>query len=188
VRHAAVKEGTRVFPKTWLRTGTAVALAACSSVASAEPMAQAPSVFSISRSENRNQVHYALRLDEACRPAGARPVQVYWRMLERGETEVEELLAIEFPVYGLEDAQQVEPTPEGWRVRIRLRAFPDRPIDITTASVRGQCSVQAWTKLGGNVSQLAHIFVKTSWPFSVDFVRLDGVGPDGQPIQELIRD
>ncbi|NRD68652.1 DUF4833 domain-containing protein, partial [Corallococcus exiguus] len=33
----------------------------------------------MSRSENRNQVHYALSLDEACRPVGTRPVHVYWR-------------------------------------------------------------------------------------------------------------
>ncbi|MCE9670130.1 DUF4833 domain-containing protein [Myxococcus stipitatus] len=153
----------------------------------AEPGTRAPSVFFLSRSENRNQVHYALRTDEACRPVGANPVQVYWRMLERGESEEEELLTVELPVYGLEDAQPVEATAEGWRVRVRLRAFPSRPIDITTALVDGQCRVQAWTKGGRGDFQLDHVFVKTSWPFSVDFVRLDGVGQDGQPVHELIR-
>ncbi|MCP3103669.1 DUF4833 domain-containing protein [Myxococcus sp. K15C18031901] len=166
----------------------ALAMGAFAAWASAaEPVARAPSAFFLSRSENRNQVHYALRLDEACRPVGASPVQVYWRMLERGESEVESLLTVEQPVYGLEDSQAVEATADGWRVRIRLRAFPSRPIDVTSTLVNGQCLVQAWTRVGRDVTQLEHVFVKTSWPFSVDFVRLDGVGPEGQPIHELVR-
>ncbi|MBZ4330322.1 DUF4833 domain-containing protein [Corallococcus interemptor] len=175
-------------PESGLRNLTAVALTTVATLASAAgaPL-PAQSAFFLSRSENRNQVHYALRLDEACRPVGTHPVQVYWRMLERGPSEVEELLGVEQPVYGLEDPQQVEATDNGWRVRVRLRAFPSRPIDITAARVDGQCRLQAWTKLGDSVSRLEHVFVKTSWPFSVDFVRLDGVGPDGQPVHELIR-
>ncbi|GMT98666.1 hypothetical protein KH5H1_27850 [Corallococcus caeni] len=177
-----------MFPESGLRNLAAVALTTVATLASAAgtPL-PAQSAFFLTRSENRNQVHYALRLDEACRPVGTRPVQVYWRMLERGASEVEELLDIEQPVYGLEDSQPVDATAEGWRVRVRLRAFPSRPIDITTARVDGRCQVQAWTKLGNSVSRLEHVFVKTSWPFSVDFVRLDGVSPEGQPVHELIR-
>ncbi|WP_347402680.1 DUF4833 domain-containing protein [Corallococcus macrosporus] len=177
-----------MFSQSRLSNLAAVALTTVATLASAaEPSSPAPSAFFLTRSENRNQVHYALRLDETCRPVGARPVQVYWRMLERGASEVEELLGVEQPVYGLEDPQQVEATPEGWRVRVRLRAFPSRPVEITTARVDGKCQVHAWTKLGSSVSRLEHVFVKTSWPFSVDFVRLDGVGPDGQPVHDLIR-
>ncbi|WP_223637770.1 DUF4833 domain-containing protein [Corallococcus sp. EGB] len=177
-----------MFPESRLSNLTVVALATAATLASAaEAPLSSQSAFFLTRSENRNQVHYALRLDEACRPVGARPVQVYWRMLERGPSEVEELLGIEQPVYGLEDPQTVEATEDGWRVRVRLRAFPSRPIDITTARAEGKCQVQAWTKLGDSVSRLEHVFVKTSWPFSVDFVRLDGAGPDGQPVHELIR-
>ncbi|MCY1041946.1 DUF4833 domain-containing protein [Corallococcus sp. bb12-1] len=178
-----------MFPESGLSNLAAVALTTVATLASA---AGAPlpsqSAFFLSRSENRNQVHYALRLDEACRPVGTRPVQVYWRMLERGASEVEELLGVEQSVYGLEDPQPVDATADGWRVRVRLRAFASRPIDITTARVDGECRVQAWTKLGNSVSRLEHVFVKTSWPFSVDFVRLEGVGPEGQPVQELIRE
>jgi hypothetical protein len=178
-----------MFPDSGLSNLAAVALTTVATLASAAgPTLPSPSAFFLSRSENRNQVHYALRLDEACRPVGTRPVQVYWRMLERGESEVEDLLGAEQPVYGLEDPQPVDATAEGWRVRVRLRAFPSRPIDITTARVDGECQVQAWTKLGNSVSRLEHVFVKTSWPFSVDFVRLDGVGPEGQPVHELIRE
>ncbi|NOK36457.1 DUF4833 domain-containing protein [Corallococcus exercitus] len=178
-----------MLPEPRLSSLTAVALTTAATLASAAGASfPAQSAFFLTRSENRNQVHYALRLDEDCRPVGTRPVQVYWRMLERGPSEVEALLEVEQPVYGLEDSQSVEATAEGWRVRVRLRAFPSRPVDITTARVDGKCQVQAWTKLGNSVSRLEQVFVKTSWPFSVDFVRLDGVGPDGQPVHELIRE
>ncbi|WP_375754345.1 DUF4833 domain-containing protein [Corallococcus exercitus] len=178
-----------MFSRFGLSNLAAVALTSVATLASAagEPL-PAQSAFFLTRSENRNQVHYALRLDEACRPVGTRPVQVYWRMLERGASEVEDLLEVEQPVYGLEDPQPVETTAEGWRVRVRLRAFPSRPIDITTARVDGKCQVQAWTKMGNSVARLEHVFVKTSWPFSVDFVRLDGVGQDGKPVHDLIRE
>lgn len=178
-----------MFHESRLCNLAAVALTTVATLASAAGVTRpSPSAFFLSRSENRNQVHYALRLDEACRPVGPRPVQVYWRMLERGESEVEDLLGVEQPVYGLEDPQPVDATAEGWRVRVRMRAVPSRPIDITTARVDGECQVQAWTKLDNSVSRLEHVFVKTSWPFSVDFVRLDGVGPEGQPVHELIRE
>ncbi|WP_338866731.1 DUF4833 domain-containing protein [Myxococcus stipitatus] len=172
---------------TWLRNAVVAVLTAFSALAATEASAQTQSAFFLSRSENRNQVHYALRLDDACRPVGPQPVFVYWRMLERGESAVEDLLGVEQPVYGLDGTQQVEATADGAKVRIRLRAFPERPIDITTSGSQGQCVVQAWTKVGASVSQLEHIFVKTSWPFSVDFVRLDGMGTDGQPVHELVR-
>ncbi|RKH71615.1 DUF4833 domain-containing protein [Corallococcus sp. AB049A] len=178
-----------MLPGSGLSHFTAVVLTAVATLASAAgaPPPSRQSAFFLTRSENRNQVHYALRMDEACRPVGPRPVQVYWLMLERGPSETEDLLGVEQPVYGLEDSQQVESTEEGWRVRVSLRAFPSRPVDITSARVDGRCQVQAWTRVGNTVARLEHVFVKTSWPFSVDFVRLDGVGPDGKPAHELIR-
>ncbi|WP_434301731.1 hypothetical protein [Corallococcus exiguus] len=47
-------------------------------------------------------------MDEACRPVGTRPVHVYWRMLERGPSEVEELLGSSNPCMG-------------WRTRSRSK-------------------------------------------------------------------
>jgi hypothetical protein len=40
------------------------------------------SVFFIAKSQNRNQVHYGIRLDRECNPIGTRPVFAYWRMFE----------------------------------------------------------------------------------------------------------
>src|SRR5215471_13225370 len=65
-----------------------------------------PSVFFIAKSQNRNQVHYGIRLDRSCRPSGERPVFAYWRMLEN-HGELEPLLPVETTAYGLLDEQTV---------------------------------------------------------------------------------
>lgn len=145
------------------------------------------STFFISRSENRNQVHYGVRVGEDCRPVGTSPVYVYWRMLEEGDSETEPLLGVEGPVYGLEDAQQVVSSPEGWRVRVKLRSFPERQIEIAVSRENGVCTTRAWTTVGGALSQLNYIYVKTQWPFSVDYVRINAVAPDGHVTNEIVR-
>src|SRR4029078_2517058 len=42
------------------------------------------SVFFIQRNKNRNEVHYAISLDENCRPKGDEPMTNYWLRLEDG--------------------------------------------------------------------------------------------------------
>src|SRR5580692_8073537 len=67
---------------------------------STTPGESAP-LFFVSKSENKNQVSYAVRLDAECRPTGAAPVFAYWRMLERSPVVVEPLLALEEMAYGV---------------------------------------------------------------------------------------
>ncbi len=145
------------------------------------------SAFFISRSENRNQVHYGVRVGVDCSPQGPQPVHAYWRMLETGETETEPLLRIEGPAYGLADTQEVVSSPAGWRIRIRLRAYPERPIEVAVARESGVCTTRAWVMLNGTLSQLEHIHVRTQWPVGVEYIRLSGVAPDGRAVTELIR-
>ena len=38
-------------------------------------------LFSISKTENRNYVQFAERLDEACAPVGPAPIYAFWRMM-----------------------------------------------------------------------------------------------------------
>jgi len=145
------------------------------------------SAFFIARSENRNQVHYGVHVGEDCSPQGPHPVHAYWRMLEQGTAKTEPLLRIEGPAYGLEDTQEVASSPAGWRIRIRLRAYSDRPIEIALARENGACTTRAWMVLNGSLSQLEQIYVRTQWPIGVDYIRLSGVTPDGRAVTELIR-
>jgi hypothetical protein len=145
------------------------------------------SAFFISRSENRNQVHYGVRVSEDCRPQGTHPVHAYWRMLEKGPGETEPLLGLEGPAYGLADAQEVASTPTGWRIKLRLRAYSARPIELAVARENGGCATRAWMMVDGALAQLDHIYVRTQWPLGVDYIRLSGVRPDGRAVTELIR-
>jgi hypothetical protein len=145
------------------------------------------SAFFITRSENRNQVHYGVHVDEECRPKGTHPVHAYWRMLEKGAKETEPLLALEGPAYGLMDAQEVLNTPTGWRVRVRLRAYSQRAIEIAVTRENGVCTTQTWMTLNGAVTQLDNIYVRTQWPIGLNYIRLAGVTSDGRAVSELIR-
>ncbi len=153
----------------------------------AAPARSTDSAFFIARGKNRNQVHYGVRVGEDCKPTGAQPVHAYWRMLEKGEGVTEPLLGIEGPAYGLKDTQQVEATPDGWRVRVWLRAHPDRPIDVTVAREQGRCAARASMKMDGTVAQIDRIFVKEKWPAGVAFVMLSGVAADGRSVRGVIR-
>lgn len=151
------------------------------------PARAADSAFFITRSTNRNQVHYGIRVDESCRPQGPQPVHAYWRMLEKGEANTEPLLHQEAPAYGLGDAQQVEATPHGWRVHIRLRAWPERLIDVDVFPEEGHCAARAFTVMEGKVAQIERIFVKTKWPAGVEYVLLSGTSVDGRSVREVIK-
>ncbi len=176
--------------KTWMLPGITLLWLCVHAPALAEPVAsprRPTSVFFIARSENRNQVHYGIRVDADCRPRGQNPVYVYWRMFEKGEQEVEALLGVEEPIYGLVAEQQVESTPEGWRVRIQLRSFPGRVIDVDVVQENGGCATQASTKVAGSPARLDNIFVQNQWPFGIDHLLINGVRPDGQAIREKVR-
>jgi hypothetical protein len=153
----------------------------------AAPAREADSAFFIARSTNKNQVHYGIHVDEGCKPQGPQPVHAYWRMLEKGEKNVEPLLNREGPAYGLGEGQQVEATPHGWRVHIRLRAWPERAIDVDVFRENGRCAARAFTLMEGKVAQIERIFVKTAWPTGVDYVLLSGTGSDGRSLREVIK-
>jgi Domain of unknown function (DUF4833) len=88
------------------------------------------SVFHVAKSENRNQVHYGIHLDESCAPVGGAPLFAYWRMLERGPAAIEPLLQREVGAYGVAEQRVLERGPDGGKTSVRLRALPARPIVI----------------------------------------------------------
>jgi hypothetical protein len=78
----------------------AVALSLYAIAASAEqpaPTGRVVPVFSIAKSENKNQVQYVVRLDDHCAPWGPEPLSAYWRMLEQGPTQTAPILPREVP-------------------------------------------------------------------------------------------
>src|SRR5262245_9307238 len=123
----------------WISVGSVVAAMLVSHSVIGEDVAarrakDVRSVFFIARSTNKNQVHYGVRVDAACNFIGAESVYGYWQMLE-SHGEIEPILALEQPVYGLQESQSVTKNGASINIRVKLRAFPDRSLDI--AIVKG---------------------------------------------------
>jgi hypothetical protein len=169
--------------------GAAAAPAASTNVARKLPAAPVQSVFHIEKSENRNQVHYAVRVDAACHPQGAKPVVGYWRNLEEGPRAVSALLEHEQVAYGLTEPRYVRSTPEGGQIRISLRGFPARPLNIYTFRQGVACAARAVTTIQNQAAALTSIYVKIGFLFSVDYAILRGLRlVDGAAVQEKMRD
>ena len=131
------------------------------------------SVFFVGKSENRNQVHYGIRLGPGCKPSGGRPVYAYWKMNEHGGA-LESLLAIEERAYGIAAEQQIALTPDGTRVRVNLNAVPGRAIDVVVSHRDGVCRASARTDIAGAPARLDNIYVRLRWPLGVDYILLTG--------------
>ena len=149
--------------------------------------ADVKSVFFIAKSQNRNQVHYGIRLDKECSPLGRRPLfRGIGRMFEKGG-ELEPLLGTEGPAYGLDEAQEIVNTPDASRIRVRLRAFRDRPLLVTVTRKDDQCVAEASTTIAGTTAKLDSMYVKLRWPFGIDYVLVRGSRiTDGHWMQERI--
>ncbi len=140
-----------------VKRALAVLLSLLPSLASADGPANL-SLFSITKSENKNQVVYALQVDAACRPVGDAPVHAYWRMLEKGPSSTEPLLAYEQLAYGME-SQECELLADGTRlVRVRLRALPERTIVIRASRTDAACTATATATIASASASLDNVY------------------------------
>jgi hypothetical protein len=145
-------------------------------------------VFFVSKSENRNQVAYAVNVDTECRPVGEAPVYAYWRMLERSPDAVEPLLPLEQGAYGL-GPQHVGPLGEvGGTVSIALRALPGRSIDVRTRRQGAGCVAEAATRIADTPARLFNVYARLAWPFGVASLEVSGwAQSDGRVVREVLR-
>lgn len=151
------------------------------------PSAFVQSVFHIEKSENKNQVHYAVKVDERCRPAGKRPLYGYWRDFEDGPRAVSQLLDHELPAYGVSWPRSIQLEDDGGRVRIALRGFPDRLLTVETFRRGDACGARALTTIAGQPAMLTSIYVEIGFLFSVDYALVRGLRlSDGAPVQEKV--
>jgi hypothetical protein len=161
-----------------------VALGSSSVVANADSPASGKvvPVFSIAKSENKNQVQYVVRLDDNCAPAGQAPVSAYWRMLENGPAETAPILSREVAAYGLSSQAVVASDASGGAVRVVLKALPDRPLTIVTSrGSDGRCRALATTSVAGTLAHLFNVYVHLKWD-GVDYLLLQGWSMDGSHI------
>lgn len=143
-------------------------------------------VFFVAKSENKNRVVYGLHLDAHCEPSGAAPMYAYWRMLERGPGVVEPLLPREAPAYGIASQRIVERDAKGGRLRLSLRALPERFIDVTWGGRGGACFATARTAIQDVPATLESVFVQLKWPFGIAYLVLQGRDTDGRAVREKV--
>ena len=142
------------------------------------------SAFVVSKSQNRNQVHYAVRVDDTCQPVTAAPVHPYWQMLEKGQGVTEPLLDREQRAYGIE-RQQVQ----GKAIHVVLHALPSRPVEIETwRGPDGSCLSAAFTTIGGARARLFDVHLQVNWlNVGVDYILLTGWRDDGSVVRERVQ-
>ena len=142
-----------------------------------------PSALFVSKSENKNQVHYGVRVDERCAFSSSAPVYGYWRMLERGQAATEPLLSREETAYGIA-SQRVT----GDVVTVTLRALPTRPIAVHVERAEdGTCGAWAVTMIEGHRARLFNVHVALGF-LRVDHLVLTGYAePDGHVVRERIQ-
>lgn len=151
------------------------------SVARASQPYELPSVMIVSKSSNRNEVHYAAYVDEQCAPATPRPVHAYWLMLERGPGITEPLSRGEARVLGIAN-QEVS----GDAIRFVVSGMPSRTfVAHTGRGADGTCTSRVDTTIAGTQARLLSIHVKQSL-FGVDYVLLTGSTADGKAVQERV--
>ena len=132
-------------------------MAGLSGVASATPRpAEIPNALVITKSSNRNQVNYAVQVDEACVPSGHTPVRPYWRMLERSADATEPLVESELRAFGVQ-RQDIDASG----VNLILRGMPARAITIRTwRGPDGRCTSSANMMIAGVPARVTNVYVR----------------------------
>ncbi len=147
------------------------------------------SVFHVEKSENQNQVHYAIRLDRLCRPIDDNPVFAYWRRFKRGVRVDEPLEGLGRRVYGASDDQQVISHARGGYVNMYVRAVKQVPIDISVQQTNSGCQAVATTSIRGERARLSHAFLQlTRFGLGVSYIDVFGERlRDGARVRERLR-
>lgn len=147
------------------------------------------SLFHISKSQNRNQVHYALRLDEACMPVGAEPVFAYWREMEAGPKKLSALLDREQAAYGIAPGQTVYPSSSRPRVRFQLRAVPERTLIAQVRAEGSRCMASVRTSIQGRAATLKSVHLVLGFFWTIQQIVIEGrATDDGARLRETIEE
>lgn len=151
------------------------------SIASASQPYELPSLMVVSKSSNRNELHYAAYVDEKCAPATGTPVHAYWVMLERGPGVTEPLSRTEARMLGIA-SQDVS----GDTIRFVVNGMPSRTfVAHTGRGADGTCTSSVETTIRGAQAQLLAVYVKQRL-FGVDYVLLTGRTSDGKAVEERL--
>ncbi|ELS05452.1 hypothetical protein Xen7305DRAFT_00051960 [Xenococcus sp. PCC 7305] len=114
------------------------------------------SIFFVTKSDNRNQVHYGVQTNPDCSLKPSSPAYPYWKL---ANGKLEGLLSIEVPIFGI--ANQ---TVSGNEVVLEINGFRGRgiskPIVIQAAKSEGQdCQISAFAEINGETNRLLQVHI-----------------------------
>jgi hypothetical protein len=145
-------------------------------------------LFSITKSENRNYVQFAIRMDTRCAPEGDAPVHAWWRMQEHGPDAVEPVLEREEPAYGIASQAVIDRHEGGGAARITLRALPRQTIAVETYRGREGCEARARLAIDGVDARLFNVHAVLAWPFGVSRLIVTGWATGEGRRGQVVRD
>lgn len=146
---------------------------ACTAAAGAASATTIPSAFFISKSENKNQVHYSVDVDDRCRPQGSAPVRAYWRDLEKGPNVTSPLLAHEGPAYGIKFQKVIKMEEKRGIVELAVRGLPSRILHVETHEKDGKCIAETRAVVRDETVTLLEVFLKLKL-LGVEYARFIG--------------
>jgi Domain of unknown function (DUF4833) len=144
-------------------------------------------LFAIKKSENKNEVHYGIHLDDSCQPVGDEPIFAYWRDFEKGPNVLSDLGILEKKGYGIKGQWVQKRSPDDSRILMNLNATPDRGILITTKKTDGKCVAQAIATINKESALLEQVFVHIAGFLSVDWIELRGFRLGKPAIERVIK-
>ncbi|NJL80811.1 MAG: DUF4833 domain-containing protein [Richelia sp. SM2_1_7] len=114
------------------------------------------SIFFISKSDNRNQVHYGVKTNPDCSLKTSQPVKPYW-ILANGR--IEDLETFEVPAFGIANQSVSEN-----KVVMEINGLKNRkiPKEITIQANRTanqDCQISAFTTINGKKTQLTRVHI-----------------------------
>jgi Domain of unknown function (DUF4833) len=140
-------------------------------------------LFFINKSENKNQVHYAIILNDKCFPEGVAPIYPYWLMLERGPNITEGLLGREQGAYGIHSQKVISNS-----VELILNALPNKKIKVSSSLENGKCSLETITFINNKEAILKSVHVELGF-LRVKSITIHGLRLDnGSNIEEKIKE
>ena len=149
-----------------------------------------PTVFFISKSDDRNRVDYGIRLNDHCAPTSDDAVFPYWREFEHSPpVRTHSLGMLEYVPYGFSEQRLVHRTQNGGDQLVRLKQLA-RPILVRTRKgPDGHCTATAYARIGSvDGAQLVSVYAKLAGAMSVEYVDVRGKDPTtGADLTERIR-
>lgn len=157
---------------------------ACPAAALRIDQTDVPTVFYVSKSDDRNRVDYGVRLDDQCRPSGRRPIFAYWRRFEPGAPRFGDLSALDRQAYGITRQRVVSSNEGGTWLELGLRAVRGERLHVLATPGADGCEARVRMTIRGRPVWLDHAHVQLIGPMMVDHVMFYGTDVEtGRPVR-----